>query len=421
MRQTGRVSHDRLRRWWRAARYLVVELGAGLGSLLFVFVALVLSPLLVLSGGWLAVPLLVRPLRRWAVRARVRNGFSSPEVVGSTNSQVPAGLTIRERLRVTLSRTTAAELLWLIGHGLLVPIVALATLLIPLMALNALFVPAYWYLAPANDPVASPFPVTSWAAAAWMPLIALGGAVIAWWAVPAVAFVLRRVQEQVLTPGPKATLAERVTALTASRAAALDAHAAELRRIERDLHDGAQNRLVSVVMMLGIAERYLETNPSEALPQLRRAQAAATDALAGLRTTVHDIYPPILDELGLEGALSAVAGRSAVPCTLAADGLRRVPTAVESATYFVVAEALTNVNKYSRASRVTVSVETDGSGPIERLLVAIEDDGHGGATERPDGGIAGIRRRVEAFEGTMQLDSPVGGPSTMRVELPCGW
>lgn len=254
-----------------------------------------------------------------------------------------------------------------------------------------------------------------------MPLVALGYAAIAWWIVPRVAFVLRWAQAKVLTPGHKERLTARVTALTASRAAALDAHAAELRRIERDLHDGAQNRLVSVVIMFGIAERSLETNPREALPQLRQAQAAATDALAGLRTTVHDIYPPILDELGLEGALSAVAGRSAVPCTLAAAGVRRVPTAVESATYFVVAEALTNVNKHSRASRMTVSVQCDRSGPVETLLIAVEDDGIGGVTERPGGGIAGVRRRVEAFEGTMQVDSPVGGPTAMRVELPCGW
>lgn len=415
------MSRDRLRRWWRSARYLAVELGAAIGSFVFVLVGFALLPLLVLSGGWLALPLLVRPLRWWAGRARVRNGFSSSEAVEAAYSQLPARLRIGESLHVTFSRATGRDLLWILGHGLLVPIVNLATLLIPLLAVNALLVPAYWYLAPANDPVASPYPVTSWAAAAWMPLLALGYAVIAWLLVPGVAFVLRRAQAKVLTPGPNAMLAERVTALTASRAAALDAHAAELRRIERDLHDGAQNRLVSVVMMLGIAERSLETNPREALPQLRRAQAAATDALTGLRTTVHDIYPPILDELGLEGALSAVAGRSAVPCTLTAADLRRVPTAVESATYFVVAEALTNVNKYSGASRVSVSVVTDRSGPVERLIVAITDDGHGGATERPGGGIAGIGRRVEAFEGTMQVDSPVGGPTTMRVELPCGW
>ncbi|MEO8908522.1 MAG: histidine kinase [Microbacteriaceae bacterium] len=415
------MSRERLRRWWRALRYLVAELGTGFVSLAFVIIGLALLPLLVIAAGWLVVPLVVRPLRWWAGRARVRNGRYSGTNIETAYSAVPARLTIEESLRVTFSRTTGRDLLWVIGHGLIVLFVSLLTLAFPLSVVNSLLVPAYWYLAPANDPISSPFPLTSWAAAAWMPLVALGYAVISWWLVPVVAFVLRWAQARVLTPGPKAKLAERVTALTASRAAALDAHGAELRRIERDLHDGAQNRLVSVVMMLGMAERSLETSPDDALPQLRRAQAAATDALAGLRTMVHDIYPPILDELGLEGALSALAGRSAVPCSLETAGLHRVPAAVESATYFVVAEALTNVTKYSGASRVTVSVESDTSGPVERLLVAIEDDGHGGARERPGGGIAGIRRRVEAFEGKLMLTSSIGGPTTLRVELPCGW
>jgi signal transduction histidine kinase len=420
------MSRDRLRRWWRALRYLVVELGAGFASLGFLILGVALLPLLVLSGGWLIVPVIVRPLRWWADLARERSARYSGTPIGSAYGPIPVRPTYEESLRLALSRATGRDLLWLAGHGTIVPFVNLLTVALPLAALNALIVPAYWYLAPADDPISSPYPVTSWASAAWSPLVAVGYALIAWWLVPAVAFALKWVQAKVLTPGRKARLAERVTALTASRAAALDAHGAELRRIERDLHDGAQNRLVSVVMMLGIAERSLETNPADALPQLRRAQEAATDALAGLRTMVHDIYPPILDELGLEGALSALAGRSAVPCSLETDGLRRMPTAVESATYFVVAEALTNVNKYSGANRATVSVRygparlSDASS-VERLVITIEDDGRGGATERLGGGIAGIRRRVEAFEGTMQLTSPAGGPTTMRVELPCEW
>ncbi len=388
---------------------------------MFIIAGLLVLPLILLSAGRLAVALVVRPLRSWASRARERNRSTSHQETILASTQIPTRLTFKESLYVTFSRTTGRDLMWCLGHGLLIPIVSMLTLAIPLAAVNALFVPAYWFLAPTSDPVASPYPVTSWAAAAWMPLIAAGYGVAAWWLVPGVAFALRWGQIKLLTPGEKTNLAARVTALTASRAAALDAHSAELRRIERDLHDGAQNRLVSVVMMLGIAQRSLETNPREALPQLLRAQAAATDALAGLRTTVHDIYPPILDELGLEGALSAVAGRSGVPCILAASGLQRVPTAVESATYFIVAEALTNVNKYSGANRVSVSIVSDHSAPIQRLLVAIEDNGNGGAIERPGGGIAGIRRRVEAFEGQLMFTSPAGGPTIMKVELPCGW
>lgn len=419
------MSRDRLRRWWRALRYLVIELGAGFVSLGLIVAGLAVSPLLLFSGGWLIVPLVVRPLRWWAGLARTRNA-RYPGATDAPYPPIPAELTFQDSLRVAFSRRTARDLIWLIGHGLLVPLIDLLTIALPLAAINSLLVPIYWYLAPADDPISSPYPVTSWAAAAWMPLVAVGYALMAWWLVPGVAYALRWAQVKVLTPGRKARLADRVTALTASRAAALDAHGAELRRIERDLHDGAQNRLVNVVMMLGMAERSLETNQDDALPQLRRAHEAATDALAGLRTMVHDIYPPILDELGLDCALSSVAGRSAVLCTLDVEGLHRVPTPVESATYFVVAEALTNVNKYSGASRVNVSVRCEPALPgaasqVERLLISIEDDGHGGATERAGGGIAGIRRRVEAFEGTMQLTSPAGGPTTMTVELPCGW
>ena len=230
------------------------------------------------------------------------------------------------------------------------------------------------------------------------------------------ARLLSWVSARLLATPKKSRLAARVDALTLSRAAALDAHGAELRRIERDLHDGAQNRLVNVVMMLGIAERALETDPDGVLEPLRRAQDAATDALEGLRRTVHDIYPPILDELGLEGALASLAGRSVVPCTIEAVAVGRVPAAVESASYFVVAEALTNVNKYSQATQAQVRVIREG----ERLIITVQDDGVGGAQARTGGGLAGIRRRVEAFEGSCTLTSPVGGPTILRTELPCG-
>ncbi len=146
-----------------------------------------------------------------------------------------------------------------------------------------------------------------------MPLIGILYFLIAWWLIPpAMAKWISWSTTTLLAPDTRSDLSKRVTALTASRAAALDAHSAELKRIERDLHDGAQNRLVAVVMMLGMAERSLQINPDQALPQLHRAQDAATEALSELRTLVHDIYPPILDELGLEGAISALAGGARV-------------------------------------------------------------------------------------------------------------
>jgi signal transduction histidine kinase len=149
----------------------------------------------------------------------------------------------------------------------------------------------------------------------------------------------------------------------------------------------------------------------------------ATEALAGLRTAVHDIHPPILDELGLEGALSALSGRSAIPCLLTLENLERVPAALESASYFIVAEALSSANKYSDASQILVVVGRDAGQPgsADKLLISVEDNGSGGALERPDGGLAGIRRRTEAFESSARFESPAGGPTTVKVELPCEW
>jgi signal transduction histidine kinase len=413
------MSRERLRRWWRALRFLAADCLASAGSLCLVIAGLVLLPIMLLSGGRLALPDALRTLRNWSDRARTRAGRFRRIRIAAPRA-VPETPGTEESVRLAFSQTTGRDATWLIIHALPMFFASLITLAIVASVLTSLAVPFYWWTAPPDDPIAAPYPVTSWWGAAWMPLVALGYALISWWLVPAVAQFFAWLDALLLAPTRSMALSERVDALSTSRAAALAAHAAELRRIERDLHDGAQNRLVSVVMMLGLAERSLETSPGDALPQLRRAQEAAADALAGLRETVHDLYPPVLDELGLEGALSALAGRSAVPCTLELGSLGRLPAAVESATYFIVAEALTNVNKYSEASRVHARVSLQGE-PDERIIIAVEDDGIGGAVEHPGGGLAGIRRRSEAFEGTLSLESPPGGPTRIRAELPCAW
>ncbi|WP_436697776.1 sensor histidine kinase [Nocardioides sp. BYT-33-1] len=406
---------DRLRSWTRSWRFLAVEVGACAGSLALLMAFLLLAPFMLLTGGVLVLPDAVRLLRRWSARARLRVGTFRGTTIAEPRSQEPVDRTIDARLRFAFSRQTARELAWLAVHALPALVVGLVCLVIPLGVVSSLLVPFYWFLVPTDEPVVAPYPVTSWALAATMPLVAAAYAAVSWYVVPAAARATAAVSARLLTPDRRSELRARVDSLTLSRAAALDAHAAELRRIERDLHDGAQNRLVSVTMMMGLAERAFE-NGQDGLPHLRRAQEAASDALAGLRRTVHDIYPPILDELGLEGALASLAGRSVVPCTLELDDLGRVPAAVESATYFLVAEALNNVNKYSAADTVRVRVATDG----DLLRVEVADDGAGGAVERPGGGLAGMRRRVEAFEGRLTVTSPEGGPTTVRAELTCG-
>jgi signal transduction histidine kinase len=211
-------------------------------------------------------------------------------------------------------------------------------------------------------------------------------------------------------------LEERVEVLQATRAGAVDAAAAELDRIERDLHDGAQARLVAIAMDLGLAQQKLDEDPEQARQLLAEARDGASAALVELRDLARGIRPALLAERGLAEAVRAFAARSPVPATVTADlGEERMPETVESAAYFVVAEALANVAKHADAKRATVSLVRRE----DKLEVLVVDDGHGGAN--PDGGgLKGLRARIEALDGTLGVASPAGGPTMLRAELPCG-
>jgi signal transduction histidine kinase len=218
-----------------------------------------------------------------------------------------------------------------------------------------------------------------------------------------------------LGPTKAAELRLRVSQLTTTRADTVDAQAAELRRIERDLHDGAQARLVSLGMALGLAEEMLERDPQGARKLLAEARESSTTALVELRHLVRGIHPPVLAERGLEGAVRALT--MSLPLPVAVDGVLggRLDTPVESAAYFAVAEALANVTRHSHATSAWVTLRhTDGV-----LFLMVGDDGTGGA--RPSGGtgLRGIERRLAAFDGTMTLSSPLGGPTVVTMELPC--
>lgn len=218
---------------------------------------------------------------------------------------------------------------------------------------------------------------------------------------------------RLLRPGSDADLSLRVAQLTATRAAVLDAHAAELRRIERSLHDGTQNRLVAVNVLLGAAIRALERDPGTAKASLERAQSAAEQALSELRGVVRSILPPVLTDKSLADALAGLAATCPVPCRIDADLPIRAAASVEATAYFVVAEALTNIAKHSGARHAVVSVRRLD----DRLLLEVMDDGQGGADESGSG-IVGIRRRVEAHDGSFTMTSPAGGPTTLNVTLP---
>ncbi|MET8862953.1 histidine kinase [Nonomuraea sp. NPDC004580] len=218
----------------------------------------------------------------------------------------------------------------------------------------------------------------------------------------------RRLAVRMLGPDPTEKLRRRITELAESRAGIVAAVDSERRRIERDLHDGLQQRLVALSMLIGRSRR--------GRPELlEQAHAEAQHALAELREVAWRVYPSGLDSLGLGEALAGVAERSSVPVTVDCRLPERPPMAVETAAYFVVCEAVTNAAKHAGAAAITVGVHKEGAA----VVVRVRDDGSGGA--RPTGGgLSGLARRVAALDGHFEVDSPVGGPTTVTAVLPCG-
>jgi signal transduction histidine kinase len=212
-----------------------------------------------------------------------------------------------------------------------------------------------------------------------------------------------------------AELRARVEELHASRQRILEAGLAERRRLERDLHDGAQQRLVSLSLQLGLVDARLERDPAGARAVLESAREEARAALDELRELARGIHPAVLTDRGLGAALEALAARSAVPVELAALPQERLPPAVEAAAYFVVAESLTNVAKYARASHAQVRVERrDGAAYVE-----VRDDGAGGADLASGSGLRGLADRLAALDGRLRVDSPPGRGTLVRAEVPC--
>ena len=230
----------------------------------------------------------------------------------------------------------------------------------------------------------------------------------------------RAVISGLLCISERRALEQRVQTLEVSRRTVLDVEATELRRLERDLHDGAQQRLVMLSMQLGLAAERIDDDPAEAKTLVVDALDQARQALAELRDLVRGIAPAILVDRGLVPALSALAGRSPVSTVVASElpeGLR-LPDATERAAYFVVAESVANVAKHASARRCEIRCRLDDG----RLIVEVEDDGVGGAITVPGGGLAGLAGRVEALDGTLVVTSPPGGPTIVRAEigLPAG-
>ncbi|WP_328977399.1 sensor histidine kinase [Streptomyces canus] len=378
------------------------QLVSGLGTAVlapFVLLWLVLAP-----GG-------VRVLHALAGMERVRLARWGPEVIAPAPPPT--------RLWAALADpTTRRELLWLVRHLVVGMPLGLLGFVLPVLAVRDTAFPLYWRLAP-KDATATSIGVGvahSWPDALAVCLLGVGWVAIMLGLTPGMARLQASPGRRLLSAGPDTDLSLRVAELTATRAAALDAHATELRRIERSLHDGTQNRIVTVTVLLGAARRMVARDPAGADELLERAQSAAEQALAELRTVSRSILPPVLADRGLAGALTGLAAESAVPCTVDVEVPRRCAASVEATAYFVAAEALTNIAKHSGASRATITVRAPGS----RLLLRITDDGRGGADEHAGSGLTGIRHRIAAHDGTLHLTSPPGGPTVLEADLPCG-
>ncbi|MFE3857312.1 histidine kinase [Streptomyces griseorubiginosus] len=382
---------------WKAFRraamatvHLVVAAAMCFGVYLFVTVLLITAVgTLAVVGCWL-LPEAVLLIRRIAGAKRnltaLWTGREIPE------AYPPITGTLRERLRVSVRDPgTLRDLRWMLAYYLYGALLVLALPLWPV----ALVVDGVWAGALRRTPVVLPL------------IVQLADLEARWSTV-------------LLMPSPKARLARRVEELKETRADAIAAHEAELRRIERDLHDGAQANLVALSMRIGLAKRAYDRDPEAARKLLDDAQAQAEQALTELRHVVRGIHPPILTDRGLTGAVRALAASSGLAVTVDDGNLdegTRAPAAVEAAAYFVVAESLTNVAKYSGSDRAEVRLARTRRG----LTVRVRDEGRGGADESAGSGLLGMRRRVAALDGMFEVSSPAGGPTVIDVELPCVW
>ncbi|POX49360.1 sensor histidine kinase [Streptomyces sp. Ru72] len=253
---------------------------------------------------------------------------------------------------------------------------------------------------------------TTWAAYVTAAGIALLYA--ASWLSGALARLDTRAATVLLGPSREEQLARRVEALAESRAGLVDAADAERRRIERDLHDGAQQRLVSLAVNLGLAKATLGDLPEDARRVIDEAHREAKEAIEELSSLVRGLHPAVLEDRGLDAALSGLAARAPVPVRVKVDLPSRPSPTIEAVAYFVVSEALTNVVKHAEASRAEVTLERFGP----TLLVVVSDDGVGGADPTRGTGLAGLAKRVASVDGTLSVDSPVEGPTVLTVELP---
>ncbi|MGW5210039.1 sensor domain-containing protein [Streptomyces sp. NPDC004051] len=309
---------------------------------------------------------------------------------------------------------TRRELWWLLvdmSAGVVTALLPATLLLYPLegFALAA----GLWRVMP--DPYWYGFvPVGDQASALGAGALALGLLFLAHFVTPSVLSAHYRLTRAVLSPS-QGELSERVRVLTESRRDAVDTSAAELRRIERDLHDGAQARLVAMGMDLGTVEALLDKDPEQARELIAQTRRSSAEALSELRELVRGIHPPVLAERGLGDAVRALALRLPVATEVNVELSGRAGAPVESAVYFAVSEVLTNAVKHADADRIWVDLHHTGG----HLRVNVTDNGKGGAVIGAGSGLAGVERRLGTFDGVLAVSSPADGPTMVTMEIPC--
>jgi signal transduction histidine kinase len=394
---------------------------AGLALLVLAVLAAVLVP------AWVGVPLTlatVALLRRFAGRHRARAARLLGTAVDRPYRPAPPGGWFSRLKAVGGDPATWRDAAWVLLNATAGTVLRLVPAALLVAALAALAFPAIWpYLPPTDDtnwvgvvkvtgPGAVPAPIGAFLAG-FQGLLLLG---VWWWASPRLLAADARLARWLLAPTERARLASRVRELAQTRAETVDTQAAELRRIERDLHDGVQARLVSLGMSIGLADELVDRDPGAARELLAEARQATAKALSELREVVRGIHPPVLADRGLDGAVQALALASPLPTEVEVDIPARLPAPVESAAYFAVAESLTNVIKHSRAGRTWVRLRHAGG----RLAMEVGDDGRGGADPASGTGILGLRDRAEAVGGMLTMNSPPGRGTVVTATLPLG-
>ena len=405
---------------WLTTTHLLLGMWVGLAAFIPTVVLLSLS-IGLLPVFLLGVPLLGITL--WVTRhlARLERGrfrlVLDVDIPESQPRRLPGGVLDRLRTRMS-SAASWREVAYLLLRLPLGVIQFGLTIIFWSVPIALLTLPIYNWALP-NGGAALGFGVTvrSWWSTALvgvlgLVLLVLSPRLVRWLGIVDVAFARRML-------GPSGELAARVGELERSRARVVDAAEQERRRIERDLHDGAQQRLVALAMNLGRAKARYDQDPEAARALIDEAHADAKQALAELRDLARGLHPAVLADRGLDAALSGLAARSPVPVTVEVDPGGASPggpsPVVEAIAYFVVAEALTNVAKHAKASRAAVVVRRlDG-----QLRIVVTDDGAGGADPRRGTGLRGLADRVSGVDGRLFVDSPAGGPTVITVELPC--